>query len=190
MSLTVDTRSSSARERIRVIASMTRYLIAAIAAVTAVAAFYLFFLAVFAPAQFDPLVTEAMDIHVPHSITPPVRLALTLLVLAGIGLFFWVLRELWLGFSAFRRGEVFAAATGLLLRRAGYASLANAIYLLALPVLATLLATINNPQGQKALAIGFNTQQALSLLMAGILVAVGHVISLAAEIDEDNRSIV
>lgn len=180
--------SKTALDRIRSISRASRILIAAIAAGTCLVGLYVAWLAAFRPAGFDSLASAS--IASPVTITAPVRAAVLVLQGGGIALMLWLLRSLWTVFGRFEQGAVFDAPSGAAVRMAGFASLANAAYLLLFPTLATLLLTVNNPSGQRALSIAFNTQQILALLMAGFFIAIGHVLTLGAALDEDSKSIV
>lgn len=75
-------------------------------------------------------------------------------------------------------------------RRAGIAfGIAAIILILSTPVNA-LIASIGQPEGQRFLSIGVETQHLLALLLSAVLITLGHVLALAADIADDNRQIV
>ena len=81
-------------------------------------------------------------------------------------------------------------STAVCVRRAGiWFGMAALILVLSTPVSA-LIASIGQPEGRRFLTIGFETQHLLALLLSAVLVTLGHVLALAADIADDNRQIV
>jgi hypothetical protein len=56
--------------------------------------------------------------------------------------------------------------------------------------LAVLIVTLGNPPGQKVLLVVFGTSEVFLLLVSVLLLVMGHIIRLAADIDAENRSFV
>jgi hypothetical protein len=80
--------------------------------------------------------------------------------------------------------------TAIGVRRAGIAfGIAAIILILSIP-LDTLIASIGQPEGRRFLSVGLETQHLLALLLSAVLITLGHVLALAADIAEDNRQIV
>lgn len=177
-------------ERIRTISALARYLIVIVAGIVAAVAVYLAWLALFSPARFDMFAAQALVTVDTYAVTAPVRAMLILTLGAGFGLLGWLLAALMRAFDRFRAGEVFSAQAAAVVRAAGVAGLANALYLLVAPTVMTLLLTVNNPPGQRALAVSLSSHQLFSLLMAVFLLVVGHVLALGTALEEDNKSIV
>ena len=80
--------------------------------------------------------------------------------------------------------------TAVCVRRAGvWFGIAALLLVLSTPVNA-LIASIGQPEGRRFLSIGFETQHLLALLLSAVLITLGHVLALAADIADDNRQIV
>ena len=99
----------------------------------------------------------------------------------------WFLMQL---FDAFANQEVLSTQTSKLLRHAGFSFLIVAIYGVVARTLSVLLLTMSNPPGQRQLSIGFGSEQLFVILLAGTLFVIGHVLSIAAAIEEENKSFV
>lgn len=80
--------------------------------------------------------------------------------------------------------------TAIMVRRSGIAFGVAAIILILSTPLDALIASIGQPEGQRFLSIGLETQHLLALLLSAVLITLGHVLALAADIAEDNRQIV
>lgn len=80
--------------------------------------------------------------------------------------------------------------TALQVRRAGVAFGVAALILVLSTPLDALIASIGQPEGQRFLSVGLETQHLLALLLSAVLVTLGHVLALAADIAEDHRQIV
>ena len=80
--------------------------------------------------------------------------------------------------------------TAVQVRRAGIAFGIAAIILILSTPLDTLIASIGQPVGHRFVSIGVETQHLLALLLSAVLITLGHVLALAADIAEDNRQIV
>lgn len=128
----------------------------------------------------------------PHRITLSARalggLALLCVVNAGIGIA--TLATVWRLFDRLEKGRVFTRASGELLRLAGGLALAGAASTVISRTLAALIATYDNPPGERILLISFGSGEAMLLLVSALLYAMGHVIALASDIDRENRSFV
>lgn len=117
--------------------------------------------------------------------------ALTALVNAPtIALIAYALLALWMLFGAFRKGDLVSPRAANLMRRAGVAFALAAIWSVIAHTLSVLLLTLNNPVGERQLAIGLSSDQLFPLLLAGVLFAIGHVLSVAAAIEAENRAFV
>ncbi|MBB4063885.1 DUF2975 domain-containing protein [Gellertiella hungarica] len=96
----------------------------------------------------------------------------------------------WRLFDRLEKGRVFTRQSGELLRLAGALALTGAISTVVSRTLATLIATYDNPPGEKILLIGFGSSEGMLLLLSALLYAMGHVIALASDIERENRSFV
>ena len=177
-------------ERIRSISSLARYVIVAIGLGVVALAASLLWMAVFAPGRFDEFAAHSLASVDTYAVTAPVRFMLILALGVGFALLGWLLVALARAFARFRAGEVFTPQTCRMVRNAGIAGLFNALYLLVMPTVTVLLLTMNNPPGQRMLAVGLSSHQLFSLMMAIFLLVVGHVLALGTALDEDSRSIV
>ena len=99
----------------------------------------------------------------------------------------WFLMQL---FSAFSDHEVLSVRTSQLLRRAGSSFLIVAIYGVLARTISILLLTMGNPAGQKQLSIGLGSEQFFAILLAGTLFVIGHVLSIAVSIEEENKGFI
>lgn len=93
-------------------------------------------------------------------------------------------------FGAFRKGDLVSPRTADLMRRAGGAFVLAAVWGAIAHTLSILLLTLNNPVGERVLTIGLSSDQLFPLLLAGVLFAIGHVLSVAAAIEAENRAFV
>lgn len=126
----------------------------------------------------------------PDDVGAATRLAIV--AVNGVTLYFtfrglWFLMQL---FGSFSRREILTAEASQLLRKAGFSFLIVAIYGVVARTATVLLLTMGNPAGQKELAIGFGSSEMFSILLAGTLFAVGHVLSVAASIEEENKGFI
>lgn len=115
-------------------------------------------------------------------------LALLCLVNAGIGVA--ALLTVWRLFDRMENGMVLTRGSGELLRLAGGLALTGAVSTVLSRTLAALIATYDNPPGERILLISFGSGEAMLLLVSALLYAMGHVIALASDIDRENRSFV
>ena len=80
--------------------------------------------------------------------------------------------------------------TAVYVRRAGiWFGIAALLLVLSTPVSA-LIASIGQPEGHRFLTFGLETQHLLAVLLSIVLITLGHMLALAADIAEDNRQIV
>lgn len=107
------------------------------------------------------------------------------ILLVSAGLF-----ALWEMFSEFADGEVLSRVPARHMRQAGKFFFATAIWGVFAHMATVLLATMNNPVGERQLSIAVNSEQLFPILLAGVLFAVGHVLTAATEVDEENKGFV
>lgn len=100
------------------------------------------------------------------------------------------LYALWVMFGAFRIGDMISPHTSSLMRTAGGAFLGAAIWGMIANTLTILILTATNPAGERQLTIGLSSDQLFPMLLAGVLFAIGHVMTVAAEIDAENREFI
>jgi hypothetical protein len=118
------------------------------------------------------------------------RFAIAAFLIVQVAVFMAALHALRKMFGAIAAAEALSQQTAALMRRAGvlFATLA-ALMVLAHP-LNSLLATLNAPAGQRMVSIAVGTPELLALLLSAVLIVLGHIQMLAAEISDDNRQIV
>jgi hypothetical protein len=80
--------------------------------------------------------------------------------------------------------------TALHVRSAGLRFGVTAVILVLATPLLSLIASVGASPGQRFLSIGFETQHLLAVLLSAVLVTLGHVLALAADIADDNRQII
>ncbi|AMM85619.1 DUF2975 domain-containing protein [Martelella sp. AD-3] len=165
---------------------LTRIIQAGLAAGLAYAAWTAFV----RPDRVSTWLADALDIAVAVTLTPATGLALFTLFALLAGVFFYGLQTVWSLFDRLQHDSPFSHEVAALLRRAGLIALAGAVAGLVLHPVATLLATIANPPGSRALAIGLGSDQLMLFLLAGLLFVMGHVMVLATAINEDYQRFV
>ncbi|WP_429811143.1 DUF2975 domain-containing protein [Ensifer sp. B1-9] len=106
------------------------------------------------------------------------------LVIAGLA-FAWQL------FDSFQRGEILSGRNGVLLRRVGLTALAGALCLTVSNGIGILAVTYDNPGATgHAVIFDINGGTMIVLLMAGLVVGLGHVVVIASGVEAENRSFV
>ncbi len=93
-------------------------------------------------------------------------------------------------FSGFARGETFSLGTVRHLRGFAAGLLASSSAGLLAPTAIVLLLTLGAPAGQRVLTVSLGAQQLLVLLFSGIVWQMGHAMTRAVEIAEDNAQII
>ena len=100
------------------------------------------------------------------------------------------LASLWRAFGEIARTGGLDQTTALLVRSAGLRFGATAVILVLAAPLLSLIASIGASPGHRFLSVGLETQHLLAVLLSAVLVTLGHVLALAADIADDNRQIV
>lgn len=143
-----------------------------------------------------PSWVEAYVVPQLHLQAVPVALDLSTRLLAfaasmvPMAMLLHLLHQAYALFDAFRIGNVFGANAPHRLLRIGWCILALA---LLRPVTATLLGLIltwGNPPGQRILALSFSIDDYMIAVLGGLVLAIGHVMTEAARIADDNRQII
>ena len=80
--------------------------------------------------------------------------------------------------------------TALHVRSAGIRFALTALILVLATPLLSLTASIGALPGRRFLSVGFETQHLLAVLLSAVLIMLGHVLALAADIADDNRQII
>ncbi|PLP60120.1 hypothetical protein CYK37_08125 [Mesorhizobium loti] len=97
------------------------------------------------------------------------------------------LLSLRLAFRDIAQRETIGAGAARWLRRSGIAFFVNALVMLLSRPVVSLILSIDMPPGQRFLSIGFGTPELLTLLVSGVLVMFGHLMTVAAEIEDENK---
>lgn len=137
------------------------------------------------PDRFAGWLAESLDLTVAATLTPAAGLAFVAIAVFLAGLVLLGLQTVWQLFDRLQRERPLSYEVAALFRRAGLIALTGAIAGLVLHPAATLLATLANPPGARALSIGISSNQLMLLMFAGFLFVMGHVMVLATSINED-----
>lgn len=97
------------------------------------------------------------------------------------------LLSLRMAFREIARHETIGAGAARWLRRSGIAFFVNALVMLLSRPLVSLILSIDMPSGQRFISIGFGTPELLTLLVSGVLVMFGHLMTVAARIEDENK---
>jgi Protein of unknown function (DUF2975) len=117
-------------------------------------------------------------------------IALVLLFLIQIGLFLIALHALWQAFGSIAKNEGISLETARWIRRAGLAFAATSIAMFLSCPLNSLIGSVGAGPGRRFVNVSFDSQQLLTFLLAAVLIILGHILALAADIADDNRQIV
>lgn len=126
----------------------------------------------------------------PVMLTLDARLASLVVSTLHLGILAWALLTVRALFLRFADGKVLEVGTGRLLGRLGLALVVFAVATPVVRTLVTLLVTMHNPPGQKALAIGFSANELIIGLVGGLIVMTGEAMREAAVIADEHRQIV
>ena len=97
---------------------------------------------------------------------------------------------LWRAFGAIALNGGVDASTALLVRGTGLWFGAAALLMLVSTPLMSLISSIGAIAGRQFLSVEFEVQHLLAVLLSAVLITLGHVLALAADIADDNRLIV
>jgi hypothetical protein len=93
-------------------------------------------------------------------------------------------------FSGFVRGDIFSLATVRHMRGFAAGLLVSSSAGLLAPTAIVWLLTMGAPAGQRVLTVSLGAQQLLMLLFSGIVWQMGHAMTRAVELAEDNAQII
>mgnify|MGYP005820640211 CR=1 FL=1 len=115
---------------------------------------------------------------------------LALLATAQLGLttiaLWWLARM----FSSVSGEEPLSLEAAAHMRRASRWLLAATLYAMVAQIPASLVASLNQPEGARFIALGLSTSHASGVLASLVLYAVASIQELAAQVRDDNRQIV
>lgn len=112
------------------------------------------------------------------------------IITVPVAVMLWGLVNVRALFAEFARGQVFTTTAAAYLQRFGIAVLAQG---LLGPVTATALAlalSLSNPPGQRLLVLTFSSNDYVSVIVGGVLVAVAAVMREAVRLADENASFV
>ncbi|CAN7156284.1 MULTISPECIES: DUF2975 domain-containing protein [Ensifer] len=106
------------------------------------------------------------------------------LVIAGLA-FAWQL------FDGFERGEILSSRNGVLLKRIGIIAIVGSLCMTVSNAIGIMAVTYDNPSTTgHSVFIDINGGTIIVMLMAGLLLVLGHVMVIASGIEAENRSFV
>jgi Protein of unknown function (DUF2975) len=125
---------------------------------------------------------------------PPVggaqAFGLALLFVTQVAVFLAAVHALWRLFGSIASSEGITMDMARWLRRAGIFFAISSGLMVGLQPLYSVIGTLSAGPGKRMLSVGLGTNELLAFLMAAVLIVLGHVLSLAADIADDNRQIV
>jgi NADH:ubiquinone oxidoreductase subunit 6 (subunit J) len=117
-------------------------------------------------------------------------MGLLIVFLSQIALLLLALHALWHSFGSIASSEALSAGTAQWIRTSGFWFGATTLMMIASNPLNSLIASIGADEGRQFISISFESQHLLAFLLSAVLVVLGHVLALAADIADDNRQIV
>ncbi len=126
----------------------------------------------------------------PFPVSTPTAMLIVLLFLFQVGLFLYGLNCMRQAFSIIAGRDIIDSTAGLMMRRAGLFFAATAVAMILFTPALSALFSVSAPAGNHFISLSFGSGEALTLLMSGVVVVVGHVIALAAEVEDEIRQIV
>jgi hypothetical protein len=124
------------------------------------------------------------------SLEPATRLAGFAVSMIPLAVLLYLLFEAYRLFDAYRRGDIFADAAPMRLRRIGLCMVALGFLQPLTRALLGIVLTISNPPGMRMLAIGFGIEDYMIAALGGLILAIGHVMVEATRLADENRQIV
>lgn len=177
-------------DKIRLYGRWMQFGAALLGVIAAVATVYVVWLSAFDRPRFDDVLSGYLVSGTPHlTFSPAALAALFLIGLANLAITCAGLNAVWRIGEAFARGEVFAPATALGLRRLGGVLLVGAASTMISRMASIMLAT-TVPDGKSLLVISVGTSEGFLFLAGLMMLVLGHVMVLAIEIDRENRAFV
>ncbi|MBA8907089.1 hypothetical protein [Aminobacter ciceronei] len=180
----------TARERARLLSRRMEKLILVLMAILGLFVLYGLVLAWSDPTWIGTFVIERLALPKPPQFSTSTMLLLAAAFLAQAGLLGWALQTLRAAFREIGLHDIVGAESARLMRLSGVAFLTNAIAMALAPPLVSLIVSLDMPAGQRFLAISFGTHELLALILSGILIVFGHLLAVAAEVDDDNKRFV
>ncbi|MCA0278939.1 MAG: hypothetical protein LCH86_23340 [Proteobacteria bacterium] len=180
----------AARERARLLGRRMELLIAVLMGVVILLVGCGLWVAWTDPSWLGRILLQNMALPVPQAFSSSAILLLSITLLAQAGLMIWALQTLRGAFREIGQHDIVSSEGARLMRLSGVAFLANAVAMLLAPPVVSLIVSLDMPAGQRFLAISIGTPELLALMVSGILIVFGHLLAVAAEIDDDNKRFV
>lgn len=128
--------------------------------------------------------------RVPVALDLPTRAMAFAASMIPMAVLLYLLHQAYGLFDAFRIGNVFTAHAPVRLRRIGASIVALAFLRPITSMFLGLILTWSNPPGQRILALSLSIDDYMTAVLGGLVLAIGHVMTEAARIADDNRQIV
>jgi hypothetical protein len=185
---------TAARDKARWLSRRMEWLATALGAITGMAVLYGLWLLCFDPQRLGRFAIAQFGEQV-GAAAPAALSGLTVLLLAATfvgqaALLLWALLALRRAFRQIADDEVVSVAAARLMRLSGIAFLTSTLAMVLLRPLASLILSLDMPAGYRFLAVGVGTQELMTLLVSGVLIVFGHLTTVAAAVDDENRRFV
>lgn len=135
-------------------------------------------------------VTDRLGLPKPEHFSASTTLLLSTAFLVQAGLLIWALQTLRQAFHEIALHDIVGTESARLMRLSGVAFLANAVAMVLAPPLVSLIVSLDMPAGHRFMAITVSTAELLAVMVSGILIVFGHLLAVAAEVDDDNKRFV
>ena len=142
------------------------------------------------PGFLPSLLRARFGAFVPSSVSALQRLLFMALLVVQTAPLLMALLFLWRAFGAIALNGGVDVSTALLVRGTGLWFGAAALLMLVSTPLMSLISSIGAIAGRQFLSVEYEVQHLLAVLLSAVLITLGHVLALAADIADDNRLIV
>jgi Protein of unknown function (DUF2975) len=115
---------------------------------------------------------------------------LALLFIVQVAVFLAALHALWRLFGSIAASDGITVEIARWLRKAGIFFALSCGLMIGFQPLYSMIGTISAGPGKRIVSVGLGTNELMAFLMAAVLIVLGHVMMLAADICDDNRHIV
>jgi Protein of unknown function (DUF2975) len=117
-------------------------------------------------------------------------LGLALLFVIQVAVFLAALHALWWLFGSIAASDGITVEIARWLRTSGIFFAVSSGLMLGFQPLYSMIGTFGAGPGKRIVSVGLGTNELMAFLMAAVLIVLGHVMMLAADISDDNRQIV
>ena len=144
--------------------------------------------------QIDFLLEHAPEFRAlplyPETITPSMQICGFLISMISVGILLYGLSRLHRLFRLFEEGEMFSLAAVSHLRSFSLSILVSAIASPIVGGLLSMLLTLNNPPGERALSLSFGSGELQTAFVGGVFLTVAHILCEGRRIADENAQIV